>query len=106
MRAGVYFNGILAGYLEKSSGGYVFQYEQMYIASAELPSISLTLPKRTEPYTSEVLFPFFFGLLTEGVNKTIQCRELKIDENDHFNRLVKTIHSDSIGAITIKSTEP
>lgn len=33
---------------------------------------------------------FFFGLLSEGINKDIQCRLLKIDEDDDFTRLIQT----------------
>lgn len=105
MKAAVYYNKIKAGTLERLPDGYRFEYLQDYARAAQLPSISLTLPKRIEPFESNVLFPFFFGLLAEGVNKTTQCRELKIDENDHFARLVKTLNEDSIGAITIKAIE-
>jgi HipA-like protein len=105
MKAAVYYNNIKAGTLERLSGGYRFEYMHEYALAAHLPSVSLTLPKRLEPFESIVLFSFFFGLLAEGANKTTQCRELKIDENDHFTRLVKTLDKDSIGAITIKAIE-
>ena len=32
----------------------------------------------------------------------MQCRLLKIDENDDFTRLIKTAGEDTIGAITVK----
>ena len=51
---------------------------------------SATLPKRKEEYRSKELFPFFYGLLAEGKQKERQCRELCIDENDHFTRLLET----------------
>lgn len=104
MKAAVYYNGVQAGLLEKLKDGYRFEYRPEYAAS-HLPSISLTLPKRLDAYKSKVLFPFFYGMLAEGVNKATQCRELKIDENDHFTRLLKTLNEDSIGAITVKSIE-
>ncbi len=34
--------------------------------------------------------------------KELQCRMLKIDENDHFGRLIETAECDSIGAVTVK----
>ena len=102
MKAIVYYNSVAAGLLERLPGKFRFQYLPEYVAISELPSISLTLPKRLEAYESPVLFPFFYGLLAEGTNKAIQCRELKIDENDHFTRLLKTMHEDSIGAVTVK----
>ena len=102
-RAEVYNNEILAGLLEKiEQGEYVFTYDQQYLNDPETSAISLTLPKTEEAYRSPVLFPFFFGLLSEGVNKQTQCRSLKIDENDHFTLLLKTADTDTIGSITIK----
>ena len=102
-KAGVYNNGELAGYLEKRGPmDYHFEYEPAYWANQLRPSISLTLPKTQRAYDSPMLFPFFSGLLAEGINKEIQCRLLKIDENDDFTRLLKTAGEDTIGAITVK----
>jgi len=104
MKSGaVYYNDLLAGYLEKhGSEDYVFQYEDAYFLDPEARPISLTFPKNQQIYRSTKLFAFFSGLLSEGINKRIQCRLLKIDENDDFTRLIKTAGGDTIGAITIK----
>jgi HipA-like protein len=102
-KAGVYNNRILAGYLEKRApDDYRFTYTDSYLADTALPSISLTLPRTKAEHQSPVLFSFFSGLLAEGINKDIQCRLLKIDEEDDFTRLLKTAGEDTIGAITIK----
>lgn len=106
MKGLVYNNGILAGSLEKASNGtYIFQYEDAYFQNNQLPPVSLTLPKTQKEYKSEKLFPFFYGLLSEGVNKDIQCRLYKIDEQDSFTRLLLTAGNDTIGAITVKPEE-
>lgn len=103
MKAGVYNNGILAGVLEKQlNGSFSFEYDASYLQNDKNPSISLTLPRSIKRHESEKLFAFFFGLLSEGVNKNIQCRLLKIDENDHFERLLLTAQWDNIGSITVK----
>lgn len=103
MKAGVYNNGILAGVLEKRPDGtYSFEYDEVYLQNDKNPSISLTLPRSIKKHESEKLFAFFFGLLSEGVNKNIQCRLLKIDEHDHFGRLFLTAQEDNIGSITVK----
>lgn len=102
-KAAVYNNGILAGYLEKRGlDDYIFTYAKSYIADPTLPSISLTLPRSKAEHQSSVLFSFFAGLLAEGINKDIQCRLLKIDEENDFARLLKTAGDDTIGAITVK----
>jgi len=103
MRAGVYNNNILTGVLEKrSDGSYIFEYDDLYLQNPSNPSISLTLPRSSKTHESKMLFAFFFGLLSEGVNKNIQCRLLKIDERDHFGRLLLTATEDNIGSITVK----
>lgn len=102
-KADVYNNGMLTGSLEKTEmGEYVFRYDDSYFNDPDTSAISLTLPKSQQEYRSSHLFPFFFGLLSEGVNKQTQCRLLRIDENDHFSLLLKTASSDTIGSITIK----
>jgi HipA-like protein len=102
-KAGVYNNGVLAGLLEKKANDhYRFTYNDEYFVDRDSPSISLSFPKTKKLYEATELFPFFYGLLAEGINKDIQCRLLKIDENDDFNRLIKTAGEDTIGAITIR----
>ena len=102
-KAGVYNNGILAGNLEKrDSSTYVFTYVDEYFANPDMPAISLSFPKIQKQYEAKELFPFFYGMLAEGINKEIQCRLLKIDEEDDFTRLIKTAGEDTIGAITVK----
>lgn len=106
MRGLVYNNNQLAGYLEKDSlGEYTFEYEPTYFSDQNSFAISLTLPKSTRIHRSRELFPFFFGMLSEGINKDIQCRLLRIDENDYFRRLLLTTSNDTIGAITVKPEE-
>jgi HipA-like protein len=88
----IYRNKEYAGTLtEKSRDKYVFRYDDTYYADTTKPAVSLTLPKSQQEYSSPVLFPFFFNMLSEGVNRQLQSRLLKID--------------DTIGAITVKPIE-
>jgi HipA-like protein len=98
----VFFNDVLAGALEYRNQEYVFQYDPAYLGNGSLPPISLSFPKRKGEYRSAALFPFFYGLLAEGAEKSLQCAMLKIDENDHFMRLLKTAGTSTIGAITVR----
>jgi len=98
----VYNKGVLAGIIEKDPSGYTFSYDTSYLLNPDLSAISLTLPKSKIPYHSATLFAFFFGLLAEGSLKDIQCRDLKIDENDHFTRLLKTCSTNVIGSVTVQ----
>ncbi len=103
MKGLVYNNGRLAGSIEKMEGGvYRFVYAPDYFNDPQAHSVSLTLSKQQQEYRATHLFPFFCGLLSEGVNKDIQCRLYKIDEKDDFTRLLLSGQSDTIGAITVK----
>jgi serine/threonine-protein kinase HipA len=102
-KAEIHRNGKLAGTLtEESHNRYIFRYEDVYFADCEQPPISLTLPKTQQEYESGCLFPFFFNLLSEGVNRKLQCTQLRIDEDDNFGLLMETAQHDAIGAITVK----
>ena len=43
-------------------------------------------------------------MLSEGVNKKLQCTQLKIDEEDNFGLLAATAQYDTIGAVTVHPT--
>jgi HipA-like protein len=102
-RADVRCRGVFAGVLSKDHAGtYRFQYAPEYLGSAKCPAISLSFPKQEVPFESLVLFPYFFGLLTEGEDKALQCRVLKIDESDHFTRLLRTCEAETVGGVTVK----
>lgn len=104
MRAcNVYQNGCLAGVIkELSPDHYIFQYDKEFLSDAAKSPISLTLPKREEPYESEVLFPFFFNMLSEGENRKFQSQYLHLDEHDDFGFLLETARYDTIGSVTVK----
>lgn len=102
----IYRNKEYAGTLtEESRERFVFRYDEAYYAVTTKAAISLTLPKSKQEYSSPVLFPFFFNMLSEGVNRQLQSRLLKIDEQDHFGLLSATAQYDTIGAITVKPIE-
>jgi HipA-like protein len=99
----VWNNNILAGVISQTSNNnYTFEYDEVYFKNNDLPAISLTLPKTQKIYTSSVLFPFFFSLLSEGKNKLLQSKLLKIDEDDSFEFLLKTANLETIGAIKVE----
>ncbi|MCD8290806.1 MAG: HipA N-terminal domain-containing protein [Prevotella sp.] len=102
-RLNVYSNERKAGVLtEMHPGkGYTFCYDSDYLASDQ-PPISVTLPKRKEPYESEYLFPFFTNILPEGANRKAICRYLRIDEEDFFGLLTAMADQDFIGAVDVR----
>lgn len=102
-QAAVYRNGLLAGTLsEENPQQYVFRYEDGYFMDSSKSALSLTLPKTQQEYHSPYLFPFFFNMLSEGVNRKLQSTQLRIDEKDHFGLLLATAQFDTVGAVTVK----
>jgi serine/threonine-protein kinase HipA len=105
-KAKVYRNGLFVGELtEHTRKQYSFTYDEAWFYDGTKPAVSLTLPKTQQTYNSEYLFPFFFNMLSEGVNKKLQSNLLRIDENDHFGLLIATAQFDTIGAITVQPVE-
>ena len=100
--ASVFFNGKPAGVLTKVGNTYRFAYDDLYLNARHSRPVSVTLPLRKEIYESDNLFPVFINMLSEGANKRIQCRMLKIDEDDYFSLLLATAKDDNIGPITIQ----
>ncbi len=104
--ARVFYNQVPAGILtEEDRHKYRFVYDDAYFNNARLPPISLTFPKSRKEFHSEYLFPFFYNMLAEGVNRALQSRQLKIDEEDSFGFLLATAGYDTVGAITVKPGE-
>ena len=101
--AHILYKGEKAGVLTQlDNSSFHFKYNENWLSDESKPSISLTLPKSQIEFESDTLFPFFYHLLPEGVNKRMICKMFKIDEDDDFTRLLKTAGEDTIGAVTIK----
>ncbi len=107
MRRGkVYNRQRLAGVIEElDDGRYRFTYDPEYLADESTEPISLTMPKRRQSYVSDHLFSFFYGLLSEGANRRLQCRLLGIDEDDAFGLLLATA-GDTIGSVSVTPDDP
>ena len=97
----VYVRDIFAGTLDEIDSGYSFSYDEGYLNMENATAVSLTLPLRPEEFKSQVLFPFFDGLIPEGWLLDVVSRNWKIDINDRFGLLLIAC-KDSIGNVSIK----
>ncbi len=97
----VYVSSRFAGILKETDEGYSFSYDSEYLSGENAGAVSLTLPLRTEPYTSKTLFSFFDGLIPEGWLLDLVSRNWKIDANDRFGLLLIAC-KDSIGNVSIQ----
>lgn len=99
----VYVDNRHAGLLtEWNVGDYEFAYDTDYLANSQMPPVSLTLPKRSETYRSDHIFPFFTNLLPEGANRKAMCTAHKVDEQDFFGMLQMICGMDCIGNVTLR----
>lgn len=98
----VYLNKEPAGTITKAGKEFIFRYNDEYYNNPQKRAVSVTLPKTQQEYRSDELFPFFFNMLSEGVNRALQCRQLKIDEDDYFSLLLATAGNETIGAVSVK----
>ena len=90
-----------AGTLIEDQDGFSFIYESEYLQSESPEAISLTLPLRKEVYKSEMLFPFFDGLIPEGWLLDIAEKNWKFDIRDRMSILLSTCQ-DTIGAVSVE----
>ena len=97
----VYVRNNYAGVLEETDNGYSFAYDEEYLKMEEATAVSLTLPLSEEIYRSQILFPFFDGLIPEGWLLGVVTRNWKIDINDRFGLLLVACR-DGIGNVSIR----
>ena len=99
-KAEIKINDITAGILIQNEEGYQFIYDKSYLNSENPMPVSLTLPLQTNPFTANVLFPFFDGLIPEGWLLDIAEKNWKLNERDRMELLLACC-KDCIGAVSI-----
>jgi serine/threonine-protein kinase HipA len=104
-QAQVLYKNTFAGIIRESDEGFVFQYDREYLASALPKPVSLTLPLQQKPFVSNVLFPFFDGLIPEGWLLNIASESWKITKNDRMGLLLACCQN-AIGAVSVHPLNP
>ncbi|MEI7500392.1 MAG: HipA N-terminal domain-containing protein [Bacteroidota bacterium] len=99
-RAEIKVNEQTAGWLWQDENGYHFLYDPAYLVLEEAEPVSLTLPIQAAPFNSNVLFPFFDGLIPEGWLLDIARRNWKLNARDRMGLLLACCR-DCIGAISV-----
>ena len=99
-RAEVYYKNSLAGILAETDAGDEFCYIKDYLESKKAEPGSLTLPLTDKPYHSNVLFPFFDGLIPEGWLLDVALRNTDISYLDRMSLLLLCC-KDCIGAVSV-----
>ena len=100
----IYVKGVFAGILCETDYGYSFRYDDGYLSAPDAAPASLTLPLRTEEYTSKTLFSFFDGLIPEGWLLDVVTHNWKISPNDRFGLLLVAC-KDPIGDVSVSEVK-
>jgi len=88
------------GWLIQDENGYHFEYDEQYLQSESPLPVSLTLPLKQKSFTSNVLFPFFDGLIPEGWFLEIADKNWKLNPRDRMGLLLACC-KDCIGAVSV-----
>ena len=99
-KAQIYYKNQLAGILTEGEDGYEFRYLPEYLESDGTKPVSLTLPLQEKSFMSNVLFPFFDGLIPEGWLLDVALRNTDISILDRMSLLLLCC-KDCIGAVSV-----
>lgn len=100
-QANIFMYNHSAGTLTEDENGYTFVYDPAYLANKNAEPVSLTLPLTDKPFVSNVLHPFFDGLIPEGWLLDIAEKNWKINNRDRMSLLLACC-KDCIGAVSVQ----
>lgn len=102
--AEIRINEYPVGRLTETDSGYEFAYYQEWLGNPTAQPVSLTLPLSPTLYTSNIMFPFFDGLIPEGWLLDIAEKNWKLNPRDRMGLLLACC-KDCIGAVSIHPME-
>lgn len=100
-QAKIFMYNNFAGILTEDENGYAFVYDPVYLDNESAEAISLTIPLTDKPNISNVLHPFFDGLIPEGWLLDIAEKNWKINNRDRMSLLLACC-KDCIGAVSVQ----
>ena len=100
----IYVRDQFAGILSETDEGYSFSYDTEYLNNPKASAVSLTMPLRSQPYQSRILFPFFDGLIPEGWLLEVVSKNWKINPKDRFGILLVACR-DCIGNVSVRKEQ-
>ena len=103
-KAEIKFNEDTAGWLSQDENGFHFIYDKTYLKGEKPVPVSLTFPFQENEFISQILFPFFDGLIPEGWLLDIAKTSWKLDPRDRMGLLLACC-KDCIGAVSVYPVE-
>ncbi len=100
-RLDVFWDNALVGSLTRNDDGVMqFHYGSEWVTSDQTAAISLSLPKREEPFSRRQTRPFFAGLLPDEGQRTAAARAAGVSETNDY-ALLDALGGDVAGALTL-----
>ena len=97
----VWWDGRIAGQLTQDPHGTLgFAYRPGWLRDADAPALSVSLPKREEPFSRRECRPFFGGLLPEESRRDAVARVLGVSRANDF-ALLDRLGGDVAGALQL-----
>ena len=97
----VWWDGAVVGALQiDEHGDLAFAYDTRWLAEPAKLAISVSLPKREEPFGRRETRPFFAGLLPEEGQREAVAHALGVSKANDF-RLLEQLGGDVAGALTL-----
>ena len=97
----VWWDGARVGLLRiDENGDLEFSYDPEWVEDAAQPAVSISLPKRLEPFNRRETRPFFAGLLPEEAQRDAVAHALGVSRANDF-RLLERLGGDVAGALTL-----
>ena len=97
----VWWEGAVVGALTADRHGAMrFAYDADWLADPAAPALSVSLPKRAEPFPPRRCRPFFEGLLPEGAQRDAVAAVLGVSRANEF-RLLERLGGEVAGALAL-----
>lgn len=97
----VWWDGAVVGVLQiDEHGDLAFAYDAGWLADPAARAISISLPKRAEPFNRRETRPFFAGLLPDEGQREAVAAVLGVSKANDF-RLLEQLGGDVAGALTL-----
>ena len=97
----VWWDGRMAGHLTQDPHGALgFAYRPDWLHDADAPALSVSLPKREEPFSRRECRPFFGGLLPEESQRDAAAQALGVSRANDF-ALLDRLGGDVAGALQL-----
>ena len=97
----VWWEGTVVGSLTADRHGAMrFAYDADWLADPAAPALSVSLPRRPEPFPPRQCRPFFEGLLPEGAQRDAVAAALGVSRANEF-RLLERLGGEVAGALAL-----